>query len=58
MSALGETLRALRARGFTPVAAKLPVRAFKGGWRVKRRRVSQTHNQRLGFPELSRDLHI
>lgn len=35
MSALGETLRALRARGFTPVAAKLPVRAFKGGWRVK-----------------------
>lgn len=30
MSALGETLRALTARGFSPVAAKLPARAFKG----------------------------
>ncbi|CAM2785404.1 ThiF family adenylyltransferase [Pseudomonas fluorescens] len=40
MSALGETLRALRARGFTPVAAKLPVRAFKGGLACKKGDVS------------------
>lgn len=30
MSVLGETLRALRALGFVPVAAKAPARAFKG----------------------------
>ncbi|SDU86042.1 E2 family protein B [Pseudomonas rhodesiae] len=40
MSALGETLRALRARGFTPVAAKLPVRVFKGGLACKKGDVS------------------
>lgn len=49
MSALGETLRALRARGFTPVAAKLPVRAFKGGWRVKKATCQSNSQSKIGI---------
>ncbi|MBD8204786.1 ThiF family adenylyltransferase [Pseudomonas viridiflava] len=40
MSALGDTLRTLRARGFAPVAAKSPVRAFKGVLACKKGDVS------------------
>ncbi|HCP53548.1 MAG: hypothetical protein CMK72_16155 [Pseudomonadaceae bacterium] len=40
MSKLGESLRALRARGFAPVAARSPARSFKGELVCKRGMVS------------------